>query len=316
MQIGQLNRDMVREMAGVIHTSPWRTFCRGIFTPCTQISSDDFQLLFEDSQYDPNLSFALTENDKLTGFAMAKMIDSRIEIFLLEAKRDDAYSGRVDLLLQSVFQEAEKRSITHLAINANYLMSTGIDLKDNAAMDAVLKMGFWQNVLIAAEMRIELKGYSVPEKIHTREKKLEDEGIIIRPCTGDDLAILDEMCSWQSATGGAWGKLLRDVIESAGCEFIIIAVQNKSIIGYSTFFARTIMSAMPECGPVFVKPEFRGKGIAGIMLTKSLMQIVNLAIAPQVQLSCYPNKFVVYPKLGFYFTNKYMLHADSKPVTI
>ncbi len=63
---------------------------------------------------------------------------------------------------------------------------------------------------------------------------------------------------------------------------------------------------------MLIEPGWRRRGLSSVLMARSLMQIFELERAAQVQLSCYPSKFPVYPRQGFLFTRKYLLHAIAE----
>jgi len=316
MHVTSLDVAATESMTHIVRENAWKMFCRGIFIAGRQLADDAMEGLFSELPLEPDLCLGAFDGTQLKGFLIARPVETRLEIFLLEATRDASHAKTIEALLAEIHIRGRQRAAEELAIRPYPTLCSTVNLKDDAMLDVLFKMGFWQDVTLAAEMRISLNNYCVPQKVHPREVQLTNQGFSIRPCSQADLDALDRMCSWREATGFAWGKLLRDVITETDPGFIILAMKDGEVVGYSTFFARTIMNDLPEYGPVFVNKELRGQGLASVMLSKSLTQIVELGKAKQVQLSCYPNKFPIYSREGFFFTDKYLFHATSRPTEI
>ena len=316
MKFTAFTPDISRSITSVIHTSPWRIFCEGVIIPCIEIEQKYVDSIFIEGCVDEDLSFCVfDENGVLQGFLAAKKNDDHVLIYLLEAVRNDKYSETLELMLSEICRRSELAGVTDLRVGPQSPVSSTIDMKDDDFQNILFKHGYWQDVLIAAEMLIDLDDYKVPPRIIDREERFANEGILFRPCGQDDFDRLDRYINWKNPERRSWGKLVADVI-AVDPTFVFLAVKGDDVIAYSTFFARTIKTKLPEYGPVFTDEKYRGKGIASVILAKSIMQIKELGIAPRIQLSCYPNKFPVYPRQGFYFTQKYLFRVTSKPTKI
>jgi hypothetical protein len=310
MELIQLRPEMLRYMTRLVNGSPWRIFCRGIFIPCADFDEAAAATVFEAGGADADVSFAACDTGQLLGYVGARLMDDAVKIHLLEAVRDDRFAMVAEALLSRVQSVALDRGLTKAMIVPSQPLSSAFELKDDAAVDVLYKMGFWQNLLVAAEMRIGLDGYRVPERIIAREQALAEQGVTIRPCTPEDVPIVDAMFGGDRY-GTAWGRLVSDVMDDVDPQYVMLALKDGSGVAYSTFFARTIMSGLPEYGPIFIDTRCRGMGLSSVLMGKSLMQIVALGKAKEVQLSCYPNKFPVYTRQGYHFTHKYLFGATA-----
>jgi len=185
-------------------------------------------------------------------------------------------------------------------------LSSAFDLHDDDALDALFGLGFWQNPTIAAEMRRSLKGYALSDRDFERLQMLADQGITVRHATQEDEALLDAYFEGNLVAG--WAGLAFGTFIQVGPEFVVLALRDNQIIGYATFFSSTVFTALPEFGPLFVEPEFRGKGLSSALHAVALGQIARLGRAKDVQLSSYPNKFPIYTRQGYTMTHKYLFH--------
>ncbi len=316
MRFTQLTPNTNTDILQLIHTNPWRIFDRGIFIPCKELTIDPINQVFEKNQFSPELSFAIYDDNKLKGilFASKQQTEQKntITIFILEADRTDNFKLIIETMLTELHSRAKKEGINTLQIRPSQPLSTAANLRDDEFVDTLFKMGYWRDITIAAEMKTNLDNWQASEKIISKEKELNQKGIIFKRMKKDDWEKMLELHQREQAHSG-WTKLLEDVINQCGPEYIIIAEDktNNKIIGYATFFARTIFSDLPEYGPVLVDPEYRGMSISSILMKYSVEMIKQIGKAKQIQLSCYPDKFPVYTRQGFYFTNKYLFHATS-----
>ena len=310
MEILRIREDMTDEMLAVIRQNPWRIFCRGIFIPCADLTAEDIQRVFQSESARPTLAIGAFDSQRLTGFLFARETSDALHIFILDTFRGARFQPTLEKLLAETQRVAEETGLEKTRVAPLQPLSSAFDLKDDEALDALFKMGYWRDVLIAAEMRFDMRGWRMPAKVVEREKALADRGIHFRAMREED---------WQGVVdlhGGAggytgWPKLVRDVVDQVGAGFVQLVCDSQRIIGYSTFFARTIHSPLPEYGPVFIEETYRGMGISSVLIARSLKQIADLGKADETQLSCYPNKFPVYPRQGFQFTHKYLFQVTA-----
>ncbi len=318
MRFDSISPAIKNDIISLIHTSPWRIFDRGIFVPCEKLADSALTQIYEKQQFNSEYSFAyLDDNNNLKGVLFAKelTIDDKpaIGIFILEADRDDNFKQIVEDMLNELHRRAKSKAITTLQLTPSQPLSSAVNIKDDELVDILFKMGYWQNITIAAEMRTEVSTWRPSEKIINREKELREKGIVFRKLQENDWDAIIDFHEREHAHR-SWTSLLEDVINEVGHKYIVIAedINNKKIIGYATFFARTMFSELPEFGPVMVDPEYRGLSISSILMKYAVEMIKEIGKARQIQLSCYPNKFPVYTRQGYYFTHKYIFAATSK----
>ncbi|HCN07295.1 MAG TPA: hypothetical protein DIT01_05125 [Lentisphaeria bacterium] len=307
MDITTLHPGIAAETTRLIRSNPRSIFCRGIFIPACELGDDEIPW----TNVDPECCFAAIDRDELLGVAGTIFNEDALELFLLEAKRGPRFVEIAERLLHSVRDLAVQRGVTTLKLTPRQPISSAFDMMDDDWIDLLFAMGYYNEIIIGAEMRLDLEGYRIPENIAQREEALAGQGVTVRPCAVDDIAALEEFYE-RAPYVGTWPQLVRDVIEQVDVTYVMLALKDDVVIAYSTFFARTIETALPEYGPVLIDPDWRRRGLSSVLMARSLMQIVELDRAAQVQLSCYPSKFPVYPRQGFRFTRKYLLHATAE----
>ena len=307
MDIVKLSKEMASKMFRVIKSNPGRIFCRGIFIPCSEMIEEDVKRIFDEEKIDCAFSLAAFDGDVMKGFAGAVKNDDYLKIVLLECERDAEFAETAGALIKGLFSLANDAGLAELRVEPQQPLSSAFNLRDDQMIETLFTYGFYNDLTIAAEMRINLSDWSYPDRMIERKKKLAKEDIKFRPMREDDL---DEMHTLHGE-GHAWMKLIKDVMD-VDTSKIVVATKGARIIAYSTFFARTIFSELPEYGPVMVDPDYRRLGLSSVLMAESLLQIKDIGKADEVQLSCYPNKFPVYPRQGFHFTHKYLFHATAK----
>jgi GNAT superfamily N-acetyltransferase len=310
MDLRTIRRDDISAIADLMRQSPWRVFCRGICVPCHDLNEDDVREAFEQGVIEEAWSMAAEIDGELVGFVAAARRDEQVDLFLFEARRDERFVATMEAMLAALQQKARDAGINRIEILPKQPLSTTVDFKDDALIDVVFKMGFWHVAVVAAEMRIDLAGYAPPSNVAKRERALATNGVIVRPCTDADMPALLRLWEPKDAPYVTWRRLVMDVVQQVGPRYVVLAMHDSNVVGYATFFARTIHSVLPEYGPVWIAESHRGRGLSSVLMAKALRQIADLGIATQVQLSCYPNKFPVYTRQGYHFTQKYLFHMQ------
>lgn len=305
--IEALRPEHATAMADVMRRNPGRAFRHGVFIPCSDLTDHDVLEVFEEeSPMDSDLSFGAFDERGLIGFvgAIDEPGEERIKIPLLDARRGKAYSETIADLVSEVLAVAEHRGRTSLVIESMHPISSVLDLRDDDALDVLFCLGFWQEPIITAEMRRDLKGYAPSARDKERLQLLAENGITIRHAVQDDEILLDTYFEGNLTAG--WPGLTFATFVREGPEFVVLALRDDQIIGYATFFSSTVFTEMPEFGPIFVEPEYRGNGISSALHAVALTQIGKLGRAKEVRLSCPPDTFAIYSHQGYEITNKYL----------
>ncbi|MBT3376640.1 MAG: GNAT family N-acetyltransferase [Lentisphaerae bacterium] len=298
------------DMADLIRRNPWRAFRNGIFVPCSVLTDHDVLQAFDvDTEPDADLSLGAYDGKKLLGFvrALDEPDRNRIRIPLVDARRGKAFAETITELLSRILDEAEQRGRAEIVIQPMPPLASTFDLRDDEALDVLFSLGFWKDPIIAAEMRRSLKGYTISERDQERIRFLASEGITIRHAVQDDEVLLDTYFEGNLTTG--WPGMTFATFVRDGPEFVVLALRGEDVIGYATFFSSTVFTELPEFGPVFVEPEYRGNGLSSVLHAVALAQIARLGRAKEIQLSCFPDKFPIYTHQGYMFRNKYLFRA-------
>jgi len=164
---------------------------------------------------------------------------------------------------------------------------------DKRQIDLFLMNGFSCD-RVAGNMIRELTNYEITPEIIAREEELKSKlGVVISTATKDEVRRLVN-----NETLVSYGS---PFIDPERPKAVVVAKNEKNLIGYSTYFHYSLDWDVPEYGPVKVCDDYRQHGIAKAMLFRSLEFAKSIG-KKRVRLSCADGdipRFYVYYKTGF-----------------
>lgn len=124
-------------------------------------------------------------------------------------------------------------------------------------------------------MRALLTGYKASDDVPGISTALAADGVTIRPATRSDAADLiafakDHFAHWESYVRGA----LRSLVSASDVATLHIALDGETIIGFA-------MTNGERFGPFGVNPDYRGRGVGAVLLSRALcsMRAANQHLA-------------------------------------
>jgi hypothetical protein len=197
MDITTLHPEIAAETIRLIRSNPRSIFCRGIFMPAGELGDAETPW----TNVDPECCFAAVDQDELLGVAGTIVNNDALELFLLEAQRGSRFVEIAERLLHSVRDLAVQRGLTSLKLTPRQPVSSAFDMMDDDWIDLLFTMGYHNEIIIGAEMRVDLDGYQIPEKIARREAALAGQGVTVRPGTPGDIAALENSTNAHHMSG-------------------------------------------------------------------------------------------------------------------
>lgn len=150
-------------------------------------------------------------------------------------------------------------------------------------------------------MRAELTGFQTPEPVAERQKKLDAEGVEIRPVSPEDITrILDFIprhfsWDWHREASGVFNDLYNGDPRFVG---MIIALQGEEVLGYAQHRGERF-------GPFGVRPDLRSRGIGRVLLSTTLSEMLKKNFHAAWFLWTGDDAARLYSQLGFHQVRRF-----------
>ncbi len=179
-------------------------------------------------------------------------------------------------LLERVTDWLQKSGCKKILISPytpNYFIP-GVDVAGYPeALDFLANLG-WDILYQPISMQANLNGFLVPTRIQEVERRLAEDGIIVRPVESKDFPTL--LSFIQRHFGWDWVRFAQEYLlalfGNQGDDIVfLVATQGEDILGYCQM-------RRERFGPFGVKPEIRSRGIGRVLLFRCLEEMASRAI--------------------------------------
>ncbi|MBA3274776.1 MAG: GNAT family N-acetyltransferase [Chloroflexia bacterium] len=209
--------------------------------------------------------------------------------------------GRVLLEAATERLRGMQRTSVALAPYVPNYFTPGADVTAYAhGIDFLTRQGF-EAIERPISMRAELTGFETPAPVAERQKKLDAEGVEIRPVSPDDITrILDFIprhfsWDWHREASGVFNDLYNGDPRFVG---LIIALQGEDVLGYAQHRGERF-------GPFGVRPDLRSRGIGRVLLSTTLSEMLKKNFHAAWFLWTGDDAARLYSQLGFHQVRRF-----------
>ncbi|MCL4511650.1 MAG: GNAT family N-acetyltransferase [Bacteroidetes bacterium] len=275
-----------------------------------------------DENFDENTFVIAKEGDLIVGFVVgtyARRVPlgdhdpkgDRCWITALGVEPERQKQGIASRMLSSLFEKFKtlgKREC-YIATYAPGYFVPGIDIKEYSDAISFLKKSGFEETYRPLSMDTQLPLFKVTREAEEKEKRLQENGILIRPYMRNDL--LSFLKFLEASMPSDWVRVsranLRDLtrgIFQTDQIFIAVSDRDNDVIGYCQFEGA-------HFGPFGVADKYQGKGIGTVLLGRTL---------ERMRAKGYHNAYVlwtddvaakVYSKFGFKETRRFVVMRKS-----
>ncbi len=272
-----------------------------------------------DMNYDNEGFFVAEENGEVVGFIYAIKrkypvdtdftveSDSGYIVAMGVADRSNLQNIGKELLklAEGFICKTEKRKIFAFSYSPNYFYQ-GVCIEDREEYCPFFESQGYNEVSRTVSKEMNLRLYSVPEKVLLKQKKLEEEGFRFgAPRVGDIPTLLSH------TNPNFRHRIRRQLLEDGDLSKFSVAVYEGKVVGACVFGEP--YSSEERFGPFGVIPEMQGKGLGTVILANCLSEMKKreLRYAWMQWASRSGPANTVYEKAGFHESGTYVTYCKD-----
>ncbi|MEM0309126.1 MAG: GNAT family N-acetyltransferase [Thermofilaceae archaeon] len=231
-----------------------------------------------------------------------------ITAFAYDPSFPDAGTALMESSLE-YFKEKKRSEVLFSPYTPNYFFP-GVDPDRYAWLLELLERHGFVRLYEALSMDAQLwPDYTLPAEIEELEKKLEGEGVEVRPLETRDIYPLLRFL--ERSFPADWYRHALELLQS-GCEKgqILVAVKGDEVVGYCQYWhSEDYHWRKPGAhfGPFGVREDMRGKGIGTVLLARCLWEMRRRGIHNAFVLWTDEQAARLYSRFGFKVTRRYFI---------